>query len=71
MSWLDDFGEGFKMPLEWAYNKAAKLDKGADKVLDGASNLLDIFTGNSNILIYLGIGIVAVAVLPTLIEKFL
>ena len=71
MSWLDDFGEGFKMPFEWAYNKAAKLDKGADKVLDGASNLLDIFTGNSNILIYLGIGIVAVAVLPTLIEKFL
>ncbi len=74
MSW-DDFGtgfvDGFTAIPKWAYHKGEKIDKGADKVLDGANNLLDLFTGNSNVLIYIGIGIVAIAIVPTLIEKFM
>ena len=65
------------MPFVWAYDKASKLDHTAesDTILDrgtaAASNLLDLIGGNGNVLIYLGIGLVAVIVLPKLLDMVL
>ena len=72
-----DFAEGFGMPFKWGYEKLKKADKVVDKSLDGAGSiaegLSDLLSGNSNILWYLGIGIVAVGtafvVIPKLVDK--
>lgn len=73
MGFFDDFGEGFIKPFEWGYNKLTKADKLLDNTLDGASGLLggisDLLSGKSNFFLYIGLGIVAVAILPKIIEK--
>jgi hypothetical protein len=71
MGFWDDFGDGFEAPFKWGYNKLDKADKAADKALDAGNNVLDLLSGNSNTLVYIGIGIVAVAVLPTILNKVL
>jgi len=75
MTFWNDFGDGFSKPFKWAYGKFEKSDKAADKVLDAGTNAADglanLFGGNSNILVYLGIGLVAVIVLPKVIDKVL
>lgn len=73
------FWQDFAMPFEetgkWLYNKGKKVDKLADKSLDSAGSvaggLADILSGNSNVLIYLGIGLVTVIALPKIIDKVL
>ena len=77
----DDFGDdvtvayndGIKPAATGAYNLAKnnfnRLNGVADAAAGAATNLLDFLGGNSNILVYLGIGLVAVIVLPELIEK--
>lgn len=71
----DDFETGFETPFKWTYDKFNKADSVADRALDGAGNLAtgltDLLSGNSNILLYVVIGVVAVAVLPTVLEKAL
>ena len=65
------------MPFKWGYNKLKKADKVVDKSLDGAGSiaegLADILSGNSNILLYLGLGVVAIGtafiVIPKLVDK--
>lgn len=71
MGFWDDFADGIEKPFKWGYNKLDKADKAADKVLDAGNNVLDILNGNSNTLVYIGIGIVAVVVLPTILNKVL
>ena len=82
MGFWDDFAEGFTMPFKYVYSKFEKIDKLADGLANAGVNvanaganaaggLADILAGNSNILLYLGIGIVAITVLPVLIEKLL
>jgi len=75
MGFLGDVGDGFTMPFKWGYEKLKKVDKVADKSLDGAGSIAegisDILSGNSNVLIYLGIGVVAVVALPKILDKVL
>lgn len=75
MGFGSDFLDGFEMPFKYVYNKFDKADKVADKVLDAgasaAGGLADLLSGNSSILLYLGIGIVVVTVLPTVLNKVL
>jgi hypothetical protein len=75
MGFWSDLGDGFTMPFKWVYNQADKrfnqIDKIADKAASGADNLLDILGGNSNFLVYAGIAIVAVLILPTVLNKVL
>ena len=74
---MSDFAEGFSMPFKWGYEKLKKVDKVADKSLDSAGSvaegLSDLLSGNSNILLYLGLGVVAVGtafiVIPKLVDK--
>jgi hypothetical protein len=70
-----DVGTGMGMVFKPIYDKGVGLfnkgDKLLDKATDGAGNILDLFAGNSNVLIYIGIGIVAVAVLPVILSKVL
>ena len=75
MPFWDDFAEGLQMPFKWAEKKFDKADKLVDKVADSAGNaaggLADLLGGNSNILLYIGIAVVAVVVLPTVLNKVL
>jgi hypothetical protein len=82
MTFWNDLGDGFKRPFEWAYHKFERVDRTADhaadtadRVVDGAGKaaqgLGDLLSGNSNILMYAGLGIVAVVVLPKLIDRIL
>ena len=75
MGFLEDFGDGFAAPFKWAYHKVEKIDKMTDNLADAgigaAGGLADLLSGNSNILIYIGVGIVGVVVLPVLLEKLL
>jgi len=69
------------MPFEevgkWGINKFNKVDKVVDKSLDGAgsiaSGISDLLSGNTNILWYLGLGLVGVGVawhvIPKLVDK--
>ncbi len=71
----------FLMPFEevgkWGINKFNKVDKVVDKSLDGAgsiaSGISDLLSGNTNILWYLGLGLVGVGVawhvIPKLVDK--
>ena len=74
MFW-DDFKDGFAKPFEWAYHKLDKVDKASDKVMDASTNaasgLADLLGGNSNILVYAGVALVAVIVLPKVLDKVL
>jgi hypothetical protein len=69
MGGLEDFGEGFESPFKWAYHKAEKVDRVADNALDGVGNLTQGLSNllgglaSGNILLYLGIGIVAIVVI--------
>jgi len=73
----NDFADGFQKPFKWGYEKLKKADKVVDKSLDGARSIAEgisnILSGNSNILLYLGLGIVAVGtafvVIPKLVDK--
>jgi hypothetical protein len=73
----NDFADGFSMPFKWGYEKLKKADKVVDKSLDGAGSIAEgisnILSGNSNILLYLGLGVVAVGtafiVIPKLVDK--
>lgn len=51
MGFMEDFGSGFIKPYEWAYHKIEKVDRVADKALDGAGNLVeglaDLLNGNT------------------------
>ncbi|MDR3543856.1 MAG: hypothetical protein P4L69_23310 [Desulfosporosinus sp.] len=73
MTFLEDFGEGFITPFKWSYDQVAKrfdqADKLTDKVVGGAGNVLDILGGNFNILVYAGIGLVAVILLPKILDR--
>jgi len=73
MGFFEDFADGFKKPWVAAYNQVDKrlnqADKLADKATDGASNLLDLLGGNSNILVYAGIAIVGLIVVTTVLPK--
>ena len=77
MGFWNDFGDGFTMPFKWAGEKLKKIDKVADKSLDGAGSIAegisDLLSGNSNMLMYLGLGIVAIGtayvVIPKLVDK--
>ena len=77
MGFWGDFAEGFQKPFKWGYEKLKKADKVVDESLDGAGSIAEgisnILSGNSNILWYLGIGIVAVGtafvVIPKLVDK--
>ena len=82
MGFLSDFGDGFIKPWKWAADKFQRADKtvdhaadAADRVVDAggkaAQGLGDLLSGNSNVLVYLGIGIVALAVVPKLIDRVL
>jgi len=83
MGGFDDFLTGFKQPFEFVYDHGVKpglglLDKAtgtAGKLLDAGGNVAtglgDLLSGNSNILLYIGLGIVGVVVLPVLLDKFL
>lgn len=82
MAFWDDFKDGFSKPYVWVYNKFQKADRTADRVADTADRVVDnagkaadglgnLLSGNSSILMYLGIGIVAVVVLPKLIDRVL
>lgn len=61
--------------LDKASGAAGNIIGAAGNIAQGAGSaalgLGDLLSGNSNILIYLGFGIVAVAVLSTLINKLL
>ena len=69
-------------PLSWVADKFRKVDHVADSVLTGAGNAADaasglltslnsLLSGNSNILLYAGIGIVAIVIVPIILQKFL
>lgn len=67
-----DFGEGFKKPFVWAYDKGEKLfntaDKTSDKLLDALPNLADDLSGLlKNPLLLIG-GVIVVAII---VEKVL
>jgi hypothetical protein len=67
--------DGFTKPFRWAYNKFDKVDRASDKVMDAGTNaaggLADLLSGNSNILVYAGVALVAVIVLPKVLDKVL
>ncbi len=78
---FDDFLSNH-WPMSWVANKFKKADRVADAVLDGAGNVADaagglagglnnLFSGNSNFLLYAGIGIAAIVIVPILLNKFL
>lgn len=82
MAFWDDFKDGFSKPYVWVYNKFQKVDKTADRVADTADRVVDgagkaaqglgdLLSGNSNILVYLGIGLVAVVVIPKVLDRVL
>ncbi len=82
IGFFNDFGDNFIKPWKWAADKFKKADRTvdhaadtADRVVDGAGKaaqgLGDLLSGNSSILMYLGIGLVAVVVLPKLIDRVL
>ena len=75
MSFWSDMGDGFSKPWKWAYDKLDKGNKTADKVLDAGGNAADglanLFSGNSNILVYAGVALLAVIVLPKVLDKVL
>lgn len=82
MGFWDDFGDGFQMPFRYVYNKLEKVDGVVNKGLDAVGNvvgaagglaggLADLLSGNSNFLLYMGIGIVGIVALPILLNKFL
>jgi hypothetical protein len=82
MGWWNDFKDGFSKPYVWAYHKFERVDRTADHVADTADRVVDgagkaaqglgdLLSGNSNLLVYAGLGIVAVVVLPKLIDRVL
>lgn len=82
MGFWDDFGTGFVMPFDWAYDKAKKVDHVGDAVLNSAGTAIggtadiiggigNVLSGNSNILVYCGIALVAVIIVPKLLDKVL
>lgn len=69
-------------PMSWVADKFKKVDHVADSVLTGAGNAADaaggllgglnsLFSGNSNILLYVGIGIAAIVIVPIVLQKVL
>jgi hypothetical protein len=74
-SFWDDLGDGIQMPFKWAYGKFDKVDHASDKIMDAGTNaaggLADLLSGNSNILVYAGVALVAVIVLPKVLDKVL
>ena len=66
MSFWDDAWTGFQKPFEWGYHIVDRAQSTATSLVDSASSLL-----SGNFLIYAGIGLVAVLVLPKLLEKVL
>ena len=83
MGFFDDFAEGFQKPFVWTWDHVgSKVLKIGEKSLDAAGNLASgaagaaeglasLLSGNSNILLYAGLGIVAVVVLPIVLQKVL
>jgi hypothetical protein len=82
MGFWQDFATGFQMPFEWGYNKLSRIDGVANNAINAAGNVVqaggnlagglgDLLAGNSNILLYLGIGVVTIVVLPVLLDKLL
>ena len=71
----DDLGDGVQMPFKWAYGKLDKADRASDKIIDAGTNaaggLADLLGGNSNILVYAGVALLAVIVLPKVLDKVL
>ena len=77
MGFWNDFAMPFEEVGKWGYNKLKKADKVVDKSLDSAGSIAggisDLLSGNTNILWYLGLGLVGVGVawhvIPKLIDK--
>ena len=73
MGWTSDFAEGFEKPWKWAWDKLEKTDRIADKTLDGAGNiaegLANLFNGNT--LLYIGLAVVGIVVIPIVLQKVL
>lgn len=67
------FGQGFSKPFVGIYNLGDKAFSASENIIDGvgsaAGALDDILSGKSNFLIYAGCALVAVIVLPKLIDR--
>lgn len=69
-------------PMSWVADKFRRVDHVADSVLNGAGNAADaasgllgglsnLLSGNSNFLLYAGIGIAAIVIVPIVLQKVL
>lgn len=82
MSFWNDVGYGFGLPFVWIYNKVKKVDHMVDNAMDSTSHVVssvgsiaggigDVLSGRSNMLLYIGLGLLAVVVVPVILEKVL
>ena len=82
MGFWSEFSDMAQKPFVFAYNQAGRVVNLGDKVLDAAGHvatgtggladgLSSLLAGNSNVLLYAGIGIVAVVILPIVLQKVL
>lgn len=67
--YMSAYNSGIKPAYDIARHNYDRINGIADAATGAADNLLDMLGGKSNVLVYLGIGLVAVIVLPKLIEK--
>ena len=69
-------------PMSWVADKFRRVDHVADSVLTGAGNAADaasgllggltnLLSGNSNFILYAGIGIAAIVIVPIVLKKVL
>ena len=68
-------GHAIERPVVWVADKIQKVDHIVDNVLDitahTTSQVDNILTGKSHFLMYLGIGVLVVVVLPIVLNKAL
>ena len=67
--YTDFYNAGIKPAVNAFEKNYNRLDNIAEAATGAATNILDFFGGKSNFLIYLGIGIVAIVVVPKILEK--
>jgi hypothetical protein len=75
-------GDGLKAAGGYLWNRLKRIDRINDKLGDAAENTVsaaagavdtlgNILSGKSNILLYIGLGVIAVVVLPVVLQKVL